>query len=58
MLCKRDKYSWVYTVHMSPTHNGSTVLQHFEHRNVIETHNEILFDFYPGRLTRSMGCLL
>ena len=33
---------------MSPTHNGSTVFQHFERGNVIEIHNGTMFDFYPG----------
>ena len=38
----------VYTVHMSPAFNGSSVLQHFKRSNVIEIRDEIMFDFYPG----------
>ena len=33
---------------MSPALNVSTVLQCFEHGNVVEIHNGIMFDFYPG----------
>ena len=33
---------------MSPAHNESTAQQHFEHSNVVEIRNEIMFDFYPG----------
>ena len=33
---------------MSPTLNGSTVLQHFERGNEVEICNRIIFDFYPG----------
>ena len=36
--------SYVYTVHMSPALNGSSVLQRFKYSNVID---EIKFDFYP-----------
>ena len=43
-LCKHVKYSWVYSAHMSPTHNGS--LQCFECGNAIEICNGIMFDFY------------
>ena len=28
--------------------NGSSALQRFKHGNAIETHNGIMFDFYPG----------
>ena len=38
----------VYTAHMSPALNGSSVLQHFERSNAIEIRNGIMFDFYPG----------
>ena len=34
----------VHTVQMSPTLNGSSALEHFEHSNAIEIRNEI----YPG----------
>ena len=47
-LCKRASYSWVYTVRMSPTRNGSTALQCFECGNALEIHNGIMFDFYLG----------
>ena len=33
---------------MSPTLNGSSVLQCFEHGNTVKIHNGIMFDFYPG----------
>ena len=33
---------------MSPALNGSSALQRFERSNVIEIHNGIMFDFYPG----------
>ena len=33
---------------MTPTGNGSTVLQHFECGNAIELCNRIMFNFYPG----------
>ena len=33
---------------MSPTLNGSTALQRFEHGNAIEMRNGIMFDFYLG----------
>ena len=33
---------------MSPTHNGSSVLQCFERGNAIKIHNRIMFDFYLG----------
>ena len=46
MLCKRVKYSWVYSARMSPTHNGS--LQYFECSNAIEIRNGIMFNFYLG----------
>ena len=35
-------------MHMSPTHNGSTVLQRFECGNAIEIRNGIMFGVYPG----------
>ena len=38
----------VYTVRMSPALNGSSTLEHFEHSNVSEIRNGIMFDFYPG----------
>ena len=33
---------------MSPAHNGSTALQHFELGSVTAMCNGIMFDFYPG----------
>ena len=33
---------------MSPTPNGSSVLQRFECGNALEIRNGIMFDFYPG----------
>ena len=45
-LCKCVKYSWVYTVHMSPTRNRRTVLQRFECGKAIIIHNKIMFNFY------------
>ena len=47
-LCKRGKYPWVYPAHMNPALNGSSVLECFEHGNVMEICNGIMFDFYPG----------
>ena len=38
----------IYTACMSPTLNGSSVLERFEHSNAIKMHNGIMFDFYPG----------
>ena len=38
----------IYTVHMSPTLNGSFALECFERSNAIEIRNGIMFDFYPG----------
>ena len=38
----------VYRVRMSPTPNGSSVLQRFECGNAVEIRNGIMFDFYPG----------
>ena len=39
---------YIYTAPMSPTHSGSTVLQHFKCGNAIEICNRIMFNFYPG----------
>ena len=33
---------------MSPTLNGSSTLERFEHSNASEIRNGIMFDFYPG----------
>jgi len=33
---------------MSPALNGSSAIQHFKRGNTVETHNGIMFDFYPG----------
>ena len=33
---------------MSPTLNGSTALQRFEHGNAVKVRNGIMFDFYLG----------
>ena len=38
----------IYTPCMSPTRNGSSVLERFEHGNAIKIRNGIMFDFYPG----------
>ena len=35
-------------MYISPTFNGSSVLERFEHSNAIEIHNRIMFDFYTG----------
>ena len=35
-------------MHTRPTRNGNSALEHFERSNVIEIHNEIMFNFYPG----------
>ena len=45
---KRGKYSWVYTVRMSSTFNGSSALECFELRSPIKIHNGIMLDFYLG----------
>ena len=47
-LCKLMNNWHVYTVHMGPTPNRSSVLQGFERGNALEIHNGIMFDFYPG----------
>ena len=47
-MCERGKYSWVYPAHMSPTLNGSSVLERFKCRNTIEICNGIMFNFYLG----------
>ena len=47
-LCKLGKYWWVYLARMSPTLNGSSMLERFERSNASEIHNGIMFDFYPG----------
>ena len=46
-----------YTVHMSPTLNGSSALKHYECGNVIEIRNGIMFDFYLG-LPQFSYCLI
>ena len=33
---------------MSATLNGSSALQCFEHSDVVEIRNRVMFDFYPG----------
>ena len=33
---------------MSPALNGSSTLERFEHSNVSEIRNRIMFNFYPG----------
>ena len=38
----------VYTAHINPALNGSSVLERFECSNVIEICNRIMFDFYLG----------
>ena len=39
---------YIYTPRMSLALDGSSVLEHFEYSNVIETHNGIMFNFYLG----------
>ena len=41
---------------MSPTLNGSSVLQRFEHGNIVEICNGIMFDFYLGLPHMHMEC--
>ena len=51
MHCINNKpmNTWhVFTVHITPTLNGSSALQHFECGNMIEICNRIMFNFYPG----------
>ena len=36
------------TLCASPTLNGSSALQLFEHGNMVEIRNRIMFDFYQG----------
>ena len=38
----------IYIARISPTLNGSSVLEHFERSNVIKLRNGIMFDFYQG----------
>ena len=45
-LCQLTNTWYVCTAHMSPTLNGSSVLQLFERSYTIEIHNR-MFDFYP-----------
>ena len=33
---------------MSPSHNGSSALQHVESCNTVEIRNKLMFDFYVG----------
>ena len=40
--------SGIFSACMSPSLNGSCALQHFEHGNMVELCNRIMFDFYPG----------
>ena len=42
------RYSFTYSVCTSPTLNGSSVLQLFEHGNTVEIRHGIMFDFYLG----------
>ena len=48
MLGKLINTYHVYTARMSFALNGSSALERFEHGNVIEIRNRIMFDFYPG----------
>ena len=48
MLRRFIRYSCIYEVRMSPTLNGSSVIQHFECSNVIEIRDGITFDFHTG----------
>ena len=48
MLRRLVSYSYIYEVHMSPALNGSSVIRRFEHSDVIEICDEIIFDFYTG----------
>ena len=48
-LCKLMNTWYLHTAHItiiSPTLNGNSALQCFEHSNVMEICNEIMFDFY------------
>ena len=46
MLCSRDKYLCIYTARISPTDNGSSAQQCFEHGKAIEIRNGIMFHFF------------
>ena len=48
MLHRHVKYLCIYTVHMSPALNGSSVLQRFKHSNTIEICNGMIL---PGTAT-------
>ena len=48
MLCKLMNTCHAYTACMSPTLNGSSVLERYECGNAIKIQNEIMFNFYPG----------
>ena len=51
LICTRlIRYLCTYAVRMSPTLNGSSALQHFEHGNAVEIHNGIIFDFNALKL--------
>ena len=54
MLHRLIRYSCIFAVHMSPGLNRSFVLQRFEHSNMVELCNRIMFDFYLGPATYSI----
>ena len=41
---------------MSPTLNGSSALQRFEHGNAVEVRNRIMFNFYLGLPQMFVAC--
>ena len=50
-------YGQVYLAHKSPALNGSSVLQGFEHGNMTEIRNGLLFVFYPGLQNDRENCI-
>ena len=48
ILATATIWGWSLVCSELPIVNGSFALQHFEHGNVVELHNGIMFDFYPG----------
>ena len=48
----------IYTARMSPTLNGSSVLERFKCSSVIEIRNGVMFNFYPGLRTDATAILI
>ena len=49
--------AYIFThARMNPALHGSSVIQHFQHGNVIEIYNRIIFSFYMG--LSHIDCLL